>query len=119
MKVMVPAPVRAPRRKQTAAERAAVYRYVEARDVSCRAWDIACMLAPGGDFIGNCGDQLGHQPPGPPERHHAGNTIGSKRITDARHVVLLCEWHHRTWAPTHSRLILEWLARVEDAREAT
>ena len=23
----------------------------------------------------------------------------------------------RTWAPTHSRLTLEWLARVEDARE--
>ena len=43
--------------------------------------------------------------------------LGSKRITDARHVCLLCEFHHRTWAPSHSRLILAWLADREDALE--
>jgi hypothetical protein len=49
---------------------------------------------------------------GPDERHHAGNTIGSKRITDMRHVVLLCKFHHRIWAPSNSVRILEWLASL-------
>ena len=104
--------------KQSAAERQAVYDDVTARDKRCRAWAIVGPLGERGDIdIGNCGDRLGRRPYST-ERHHAGNTIGSKRITDARHVVLLCEWHHAHWAPTHSRLILEWLARIEDAREA-
>jgi hypothetical protein len=92
--------VRQPRKRQSAAEDQAVYDYVTARDVTCRAKYIDPNKADEG-----CDRKL--------ERHHAGNTIGSKRITDARHVVLLCKWHHDTWAPSHSRLILEWLARVE------
>ena len=104
--------------KQSAAEARAVYDYVTARDVTCRApaivaWNIRQEADTPADLIVvrfECSDKL--------ERHHAGNTIGSKRITDARHVVLLCAFHHRTWAPTHSRLILAWLADIEDAREA-
>ena len=98
--------------RQTPAERQAVYAYVTERDKTCRrpviywsvgientqpwengAWEIECF--------------------GKLERHHAGNKIGTARITDARHVILLCEYHHRTWAPTHSRLILEHLAGIE------
>jgi hypothetical protein len=92
--------------KQTASERALIYQYVTARDVSCRA----LIMEPSLSFTESlCSGKL--------ERHHAGNTIGSKRITDALHCVLLCRYHHATWAPSHSRLILEWLADVEDARE--
>ena len=103
--------VRVPRRKQSAAEDQRVYRYVTARDVSCRAPAIELMR------FSLAGVGMRFECSGPLERHHAGNTIGSKRITDARHCVLLCRWHHATWAPTHSRLILEYLARIEDARE--
>lgn len=96
--------VRAP--KQSAADRAAVYAYVTFRERwDCAAWKIDP-------------EQSFFQCHGRRERHHAGNTIGSKRITDARHVVLLCEFHHRTWAPSHSRLILEFLDRVETERES-
>ena len=109
--------VRQPRHVQTAAERQAVYDYVTARDKTCRAptivaWNIGRGANPPADFIVvrfECSDKL--------ERHHAGNTIGSKRITSRRTVVLVCAFHHRTWAPTHSRMILEWLARIEDAKE--
>ena len=112
--VMEP-PVRQPQPKQTAAEDQRVYDAVTARDVTCRApvidpreLDLDCI---------RFNSRIGRWQNSPLERHHTGNTIGSKRITDARHVVLLCEWHHRTWAPTHSRLILAYLARVEDAHE--
>ena len=99
--------------RQTPAERQAVYAYVTARDKTCRAWAIVGLLGERGDIdIGNCGDRLGRQPVST-ERHHAGNKIGTPRITDARHVILLCEWHHRTWAPSRSRLILEYLAGIE------
>lgn len=97
--------VRVPRRKQSAAERQRVYAYVTARDVSCRA----LIMEPSLSFTESlCSGKL--------ERHHAGNTIGSKRITDALHCVLLCRYHHATWAPSHSRLILDYLARIEGAK---
>jgi hypothetical protein len=98
--------VKVPRKRPSAADDAACYRYVTTRDKTCRA----PTIDPAMTFAASLCE--GHN-----ERHHAGNTIGSKRITDARHVCLLCAYHHRTWAPTHSRMILEWLARVEDARE--
>lgn len=107
--------VRVPAKRQTAAERQDVYRYVTERDKTCRAPAIFAQSfeSPNGAaaflMTLDCSGRL--------ERHHAGNTIGGKRITDARHCVLLCSYHHRTWAPTHSRLILEYLERVEDARE--
>jgi len=102
MRAALPAPVRRTPHIQTAAERQAVYRYVTARDVTCRAPAIDHEMS----FTESlCEGRL--------ERHHAGNTIGSKRITDARHLVCLCRFHHATWAPSHSRLILEYLARVE------
>ena len=84
---------------QTRAEAQAVYDYVTERDKTCRApaIDPRCY--------GSCGGKL--------ERHHAGNTIGSARITDARHVVLLCSRHHDKWAPSRSRKILDYLARIE------
>jgi hypothetical protein len=113
---MISAPVRAPRRVQSAAERQAVYWDVTDRDEAaaparrgCRALDIDPGAGPCGK-----GFQLGYI-----ERHHAGVKTGANRnkITDARHLLCLCRHHHGTWAPTHSRLILEWLARVEDARE--
>ena len=91
---------------QTAAEKQAVYDYVTARDKTCRAPLI----------LGNA--QLNWMCRGRDERHHAGNKMGSKRITSRRTVVLLCAWHHANWAPTHSRVILEWLAAVEDAKES-
>ena len=96
--------VRQPRHVQTAADRRKVYADVTARDVTCRA----PIIDPYVDAV-FCEGRL--------ERHHAGNTIGSKRITSRRTVVLVCAFHHRTWAPTHSRMILEWLARIEDAKE--
>lgn len=100
MTALCPAPVRQPRHVQSAEDRQAVYDYVTARDVTCRAPAIANMPLFLATFRA-CSDGL--------ERHHAGNTIGSKRITDERHVVLLCKFHHANWAPSHSRLILEWL----------
>lgn len=107
--------VRVPAKRQTAAERQAVYDDVTARDMSCRAW----VIDPEHAYLFDCrepNDGTHDVKWWPLERHHAGNKIGSRRITDARHVVLLCSFHHRTWAPMHSRLILEWLARIEDAR---
>jgi hypothetical protein len=103
--------VKAPKVKQSAADRQRVYDFVTARDKTCRAHAIDQPYTPF-EFLtlGHCSGKL--------ERHHAFTGTGSKRITDARHVVLLCEWHHRTWAPSHPRRILDWLAAVEDAREA-
>jgi hypothetical protein len=108
MRAVLPAPVRVKVAKPTAAERQAVYDYVTARDVTCRMPFIEDN--PWHAF--DCSD-------GRLERHHAGIGIGSNRneLTDSRHVVLLCNYHHRTWAPSHSRMILEWLARIEDAKE--
>jgi hypothetical protein len=105
--------VRVKPKAQSAAERQAVYAYVTERDKTCRAPIIAASPTGNGAlaFLMRL-DCLGRS-----ERHHAGNKIGTKRITDARHVVLLCKFHHRTWAPTHSRLILEWLADLEDRLE--
>ena len=106
-RLTLPPTVRQPQPKQTKAQRDAVYAYVTARDVTCRVWSIDAEPWQ----LADCEGRL--------ERHHAGVGIGSNRndLTDARHVVLLCKFHHDTWAPSHSRLILEWLARVEDARE--
>jgi hypothetical protein len=105
--------VRVKEHVQTRAEMAAVYRDIETRDGSCRM----PIIQGTADNNGAAAFLYALGCDGRTERHHAGNTIGSKRITDARHVVLLCQFHHRTWAPTHSRLILERLAAVEDARE--
>ena len=102
-----------PRHVQTAAERQAVYAYVTERDKTCRAPIIQGMT----DYNGVEAFFMALDCSGRLERHHAGNTIGSKRITSRRTVVLVCAFHHRTWAPTHSRMILEWLARIEDAKE--
>jgi hypothetical protein len=88
--------VRVPKHVQTRAEAQAVYDQVTEQDKTCRApaVDPRCY--------GSCGGKF--------ERHHAGNTIGSARITDRQHVILLCSRHHDKWAPTHSRAILKWLA---------
>jgi hypothetical protein len=111
MSVLAAPTVRVRRKKQTPEEAAEVYRYVTARDVFCRAPLIEEGLS-GEEFI-EMRLKCDHKT----ERHHAGNTIGSKRITDARHVCLLCQFHHATWAPSHSRLILEYLDRIETQRE--
>jgi hypothetical protein len=113
MTALTPSPVRAKTPKQSAADRQAVYDFVTTRDKTCRAPVIEGAAAGNNGALAfrmalDCSRKL--------ERHHAGNTIGSKRITSRRTVVLLCEFHHRTWAPTHSRLILEWLNRVENER---
>ena len=76
------------------------------------------MIAGLGESNGALGFAMVLDCRGPLERHHAGNTIGSKRIADARHVVLLCQGHHCAWAPSRSRLILSYLAHIEDKREA-
>jgi hypothetical protein len=113
---VAPRPVRATERKQTAAEAQAVYDYVTKRDVTCRA--PAIYWAPGVENTNPTRDGAWEiECFGKLERHHAGNKIGTRRITSPRTVVLLCEFHHRTWAPTHSKIILEYLNRVEDARE--
>ena len=98
--------VKAPR--QTPAEAQAVYDHVTARDVTCRA----LVIDP---FAGSCGAPgVGPFGPGRLERHHAGNTTGSKRKTDLWHVVLLCRSHHQGgWAGSHDRLILDYLRRIE------
>ena len=91
--------------RQTPAERQAVYAYVTERDKTCRRpiidpyWPGVQGLSP------DCFGKL--------ERHHAGNTIGTARKTDARHVILLCRSCHAYWAPSRSRLILEYLAGIE------
>jgi hypothetical protein len=100
-------------KRQTAAERQAVYDYVTARDGGCQAPNVegerwGPMHVSATELI-CCEGRL--------ERHHAGNTIGSARKTDARHVILLCKYHHDTWAPSHSREILAYLARIEGGTE--
>ena len=96
--------VRAKRPRQSAADRQSVYDFVTARDVTCRRpvidphWPGVYGLTP------ECF--------GPLERHHAGNKLGMARRTDALHVVLLCESCHMYWAPSHSRMILDWLAAL-------
>jgi hypothetical protein len=94
-----------PRRIPTCDQRLAVYSYVTKRDKTCRAQTIDPWLS------SSC--------QGDTERHHAGIKFGSNRnrLTDARHCVLICEFHHLTWAPSHSRLILDYLNRVENARD--
>jgi hypothetical protein len=96
--------------KQSAAEDQRVYWYVTERDEraaperhGCRAPDIDPAAGP-------CS--------GPIDRHHAGIKLGGKRVTRPNRVVCLCDGHHAHWAPTHSRLILAWLADIEDARES-
>jgi hypothetical protein len=98
---------RAPR--QTPEQRQAIYEYVDKRDGYCAAYQVmegwAVLVA------AVCA--------GRHERHHAGVKFGSNRdkLTDPRHVIGLCNLHHRTWAPSHSRDILRYLDDVETARE--
>ena len=102
--------VRAKRpRRQTRAEAQAVYDYVTARDKTCRA----PIIAADPDGNGALAFLMTLDCSGRMERHHAFTGVGAKRITDARHVVLLCNFHHRTWAPRHTGRILEWLADHE------
>jgi hypothetical protein len=95
--------VKVKRPRQTPAEARAVYAFVTARDKTCRALHIMVMAAdPLVPWeIGDC--------EGRNERHHAFTGTGAARITDRQHVVLLCAFHHRTWAPTHVGIILDWL----------
>ncbi len=104
-------------RQQSAAERQAVYDFVTTRDVYCRAAHIMATLAPLSELAGGLISRHIGLCHGRTERHHAFTGVGAKRITDARHVVLLCAWHHRTWAPSHTGLILDWLAALPDMAE--
>jgi hypothetical protein len=79
-----------------------VYAYVTARDVTCVAGKI----------------DASHVCSGRVERHHAGLKIGMARITDPRHVALLCDGANQgAWARVHDREVLDHLDRVESARE--
>ena len=94
--------VKAPKAKQSAAEDQRVYWAVTERDEQaapdrhgCRALDIDPDAGP-------CSGRI--------ERHHAGNTIGARRVTAVDRVCLLCEGHHQDgWAGVHNRVIVEWL----------
>jgi hypothetical protein len=93
--------VRAPR--QTKAQRDAVYRYVEQRE-SGRC--LASWL------------DIEHRCEGPIQRHHAGLKMGMAKITDVRHVTLLCRGANvGAWARIYDREVMAHIARVEDARE--
>lgn len=100
-RLVLPAPARVKRPRQTRAEAAEVYDYVTARDLAaapdrhgCRALDIDSAA-------GECS--------GPIQRHHAGIKTGTKRVTSPTRVACLCDGHHDRWAPTHNRAILDWL----------
>lgn len=95
---MLPAPVRQKPHQQTPAEEKAVYAYVNARDQGCRARDIDPGAGPCSGLV---------------ERHHAGIKVGTKRVTSRDRVVKLCRGHHENWAPSHNRMIVEWLAKLE------
>jgi hypothetical protein len=95
---------RAKPRRQSAAERLRIYEYVEDRD--------------GGTCLASRLDRF-HVCEGPIQRHHAGLKMGMAKITDARHVTLLCRWANvGPWARLHDREVMAWLADIEDAREA-
>ena len=98
-RVVLPAPVRAKRRRQTRAEAQAVYDYVTERDKTCRAPVINPDSSP-------CS--------GREERHHAGISLGMRRVTRPDRIILLCHAHHQGgWASANARLIVDWLARRE------
>ena len=88
--------------RQTPAEAQAVYWAVTERDEraaperhGCRALDIDPEAGP-------CS--------GPIDRHHAGNKIGTPRVTARDRVVCLCRRHHEGgWADSHNRPIMDWL----------
>ena len=67
--------VKVPRKRPSAADDAACYRYVEKRD--------------GGICLASRLDTF-HVCEGPIQRHHAGLKMGMRKITDPRHVTLLC-----------------------------
>jgi hypothetical protein len=55
---------------------------------------------------------------GPIQRHHAGLKMGMAKVTDARHVTLLCRGANvGAWARIHDREVMAHLADLEDARE--
>jgi hypothetical protein len=108
-RAVLPGTHRALRPRQSAAEDQRVYAEVTARDVTCRA---PIIQGRADNNNGALAFRMALDCSGKLERHHAFTGVGSRRITDARHVVLLCEWHHRNWAPSHARLILEWLAAL-------
>lgn len=102
-RAVLPRVVRQPERKQTAAERQQVYRYVEARE---QGRCIALILDPS------------HVCEGRIQRHHAGLKMGMAKITDARHVTLLCESANvGPWARIWDREVMAEIGRREDARE--
>ena len=95
--------VRQPKPRQSAADRAAVYAYVETRD---RGICLALAL------------DDSHVCEGPIQRHHAGLKMGMAKITDARHITLLCRGANvGPWARIHDREVMAELARREDGRE--
>ena len=95
--------VRVKAHRQTAAEQQAVYDYVTARD---RGICLAARLDPS------------HVCEGPIQRHHSGLSIGMAKITDARHVTLLCRGANcGAWARVWDRAVMAHLADVEDLRE--
>jgi hypothetical protein len=105
---------RVPRKKQTPAECRVVYADVTARDLAaapdrngCRALDIDPEAGP-------CSGKVRLEPK--TERHHAGITIGAKRVTRADRLVCLCDGHHDRWAPSRNRLIMDWLAKLYAGR---
>ena len=93
-----------PRKRPSAADDAACYRYVEKRD--------------GGICLASRLDTF-HVCEGPIQRHHAGLKMGMRKITDRRHVTLLCRGANvGAWARVHDREVMRWLADIEDALEA-
>lgn len=103
MTALTPRPVRAPRPKQSAADRQAVYRDVEIREGGrC----LALSLDPA------------HICEGPIQRHHAGLSIGMAKITDRYHVTLLCRGANvGAWARVHDREVMAEIARRQNLRE--
>ena len=93
--------VRVPAKRQTAAERAAVYDHVWLRDEG------KC-LAPRIDPTAVCHGEV--------QRHHAGLRIGMAKKTDVLHVGLLCVEHNfGGWARIWDRAVMACIAAREAA----
>jgi hypothetical protein len=113
-RAVLPAPVKAKRHVQTPAERRAIYAEVTARDLAAAPQRNGCRALDIDPDAGPCSGKVGLE--SKTERHHAGITIGSKRVTRPDRLVCLCDGHHDRWAPSHNRLIMGWLAKLYGGR---
>ena len=113
-RVVLPAPVRAPKpRKQTAAERAIEVAHIRARDKACV---LSFLLPPGHVCRGQWGDVIRPDDLGLLTFEHVKEGLGGRRPPlDRWHVVLAC-WDANVWKVETSKYrqkIRDYLAEKE------